>query len=104
MEKKIKFIDSEQPIDIKIGSGYYTDLKFMFMDILTKDESKESIGVIMDNLTKGTATTAKEFYLIMLFKLIREIETVAVEKGYVIEKSVDAIQKDSSQDSSQEIN
>lgn len=98
MSDKINFIDENAVIEIKFNGSFYTDLKAMFVDVLTRDESKESSGKLIANLSSGQNDSYKDFYLLVLYTIIKEIENVALEKGYTISKTADDITKENPQD------
>jgi len=94
MSDKINFIDENAVIEVKFNGSFYTDLKAMFMDVMTRDESKESIKTLASNLFTGQGDSYKDFYLLVLYSIIIEIENVAKEKGYTISKSIDDVTKE----------
>jgi hypothetical protein len=98
MSDKINFVDDNAVIEIKFNGAFYTDLKAMFIDVLTRDESKESIGTLLSNLASAKGESYKDFYLLVLYTIIKEIEDVAKAQGYIISKSADDIAKENSQD------
>jgi hypothetical protein len=98
MSDKINFVDENAVIEIKFNGSFYTDLKAMFMDVLTRDESKESIGTLLANLSTGKGESYKDFYLLVLYTIIKEIENTAKAEGYIISKTTDEITKENSLD------
>jgi hypothetical protein len=94
MSDKINFIDENAVIEVKFNGSFYTDLKAMFIDVLTRDESKESTKTLASNLFTGEGDSYKDFYLLVLYSIIIEIENVAKEKGYTISKSIDDVTKE----------
>jgi hypothetical protein len=94
MSDKINFIDENAVIEVKFNGSFYTDLKAMFIDVLTRDESKESTKTLASNLFTGQGDSYKDFYLLVLYSIIIEIENVAKEKGYTISKSIDDVTKE----------
>jgi len=98
MSDKINFVDENAVIEIKFNGSFYTDLKAMFVDVLTRDESKESSAKLITNLGTNKSDSYKDFYLLVLYTIIKEIEDVALEKGYTISKTSEDITKENSQD------
>ena len=94
MSDKINFLDENAVIEVKFNGSFYTDLKAMFIDVLTRDESKESTKTLASNLFTGQGDSYKDFYLLVLYSIIIEIENVAKEKGYTISKSIDDVTKE----------
>jgi hypothetical protein len=94
MSDKINFIDENAVIEVKFNGSFYTDLKAMFIDVLTRDESKESTKTLASNLFTSQGDSYKDFYLLVLYSIIIEIENVAKEKGYTISKSIDDVTKE----------
>lgn len=89
--KKYTAIDEDAVIEIKIQGDYYISLKSVFSNFLVENESKESIGLILDNLSNQKITTLKEHRLYLMYSMLVGIEEAAKEQGLLTKKSVDEV-------------
>jgi len=67
-------------IKIEIVGDYYINLKSVFNNFLIEGESKDSIGVILDNLSNKKITTLKEHRLYLMYVMLMGIENAAREQ------------------------
>jgi hypothetical protein len=81
-------IPSDALIDIKIQGDYYVSLKSVFNTYLIEDESKSSIGKIVENITNNKITSMKEHRLYLMYLLIVQIETDAKAQGLTVKSAV----------------
>jgi len=64
------------------------------MILISNNESKESMGKIIDNISSGKVTTEKERILYPLFYLLVGLEESAKEQGYIIETDAPNLDQD----------
>lgn len=88
LNEKLAVISKDAVIEIKVSGQYYHDLKILINNLL-QDETKESIGVILSNITDKKITSEKEHILYMLFAMVGAIETEAKEKNMIEYKTVE---------------
>tara|TARA_R110000772_G_scaffold17332_4_gene48370 strand:- start:1493 stop:1804 length:312 start_codon:yes stop_codon:yes gene_type:complete len=89
--KKYPAIDPTAIIKLEIGGDYYIDLKSIFSNFLSEGESKESIGVILKNLSEKKITSLKEHRLYLFYVLLIGLENAAKEQGVITQRSVDEV-------------
>lgn len=89
--KKYPAIDPTAIIKLEIGGDYYIDLKSIFSNFLSEGESKESIGVILKNLSEKKITSLKEHRLYLFYVLLIGLENAAKEQGVITLRSVDEV-------------
>jgi hypothetical protein len=87
--KKFKAIPKDAVIDVKVEGGFYAELKAAFNSYLIEGETKENIGLIIDNLNNAKITSIKEHRLYLMFVMIAQIETEAINQDKVEEQSID---------------
>jgi len=78
--KKYPSISKDVVIKIEIVGDYYINLKSVFNNFLIEGESKDSIGVILDNLSNKKITTLKEHRLYLMYVMLMGIENAAREQ------------------------
>ena len=88
-DKKYKAIPKDAIIDVKVEGSFYADLKAAFNTFVLEGETKESIGLILENLNNGKITSIKEHRLYLMFVMIAQIETEAVAQGKIEERAID---------------
>jgi hypothetical protein len=84
--KKYPAIGKDVVIKIEIIGDYYISLKSVFNNLLLEGESKESIGLILDNISNKKITSLKEHRLYLMYVLIVGIENSAKEQGLLTEE------------------
>ena len=89
--KKYTAIDEDAVIKIEIRGDYYINLKSVFSNFLVENESKESIGKILDNLANKKITTLKEHRLYLMYVMLVGIEHAGEEQDVFVRKSVDEV-------------
>jgi len=96
--KKFPTLDKSAVIKLEIYGDYYISLKSVFSNFLAEGESKESVGVILNNLSNKKITSLKEHRLYLMYVLLIGIENSAREQGVLVDKTVDEVIPKDSQD------
>lgn len=89
--KKYPTIDKDAIIKLEIVGDYYISLKSIFSNFLSEGESKESIGVILNNLSNKKITTLKEHRLYLMYVMIIGIENAAKEQDVLGYRTVEEV-------------
>jgi hypothetical protein len=74
-------IPDDAMIDIKVSGKFYTQLKSAFTEHLMDGENKDSMGVILTNISQNKVANTKELRLLLLYVLTNQIEAAAIEQN-----------------------
>ena len=90
-EKKYASLPTDATIKIEIQGDYYISLKGVFNNFLIENESKESIGLILENISNKKITTLKEHRLYLMYVMLLGIELAAKDQDLLVYRTVDDV-------------
>lgn len=96
--KKYPSIPKDATIKLEIQGDYYISLKGIFNNFLMEGETKESIGLILENLATKKITSLKEHRLYLMYIMLAGIEFAAKEQELLEYRTIDEIAPTENQD------
>lgn len=93
--KKFKGLPLDAEVKLVINGTHYKDLQHSFITELNRDETKETVGAILDNLVAGKVSSPKERVLYPLYMLICTIEKNAQDQNLIQEYDIPEPNEDS---------
>ena len=93
MSDKIKIINPETIIDIKVSGLFYKRIQALLFKVLGEYPEQEQLKALQ-RIAKGKLSSEKDSYIETLLSLVKEIETNADKQNKTSEMEKDVFMKD----------